>query len=73
MLGMATGLRLHPALRVLIGVALIAAGLALHRGLVLVAIGTVLALYGLAATLGLVEADADAEPRTDGQSRRPRP
>jgi hypothetical protein len=73
MLGMATGVRLHPAVRVLIGAAMIAAGLALHRGIALVVLGVVLALYGIAGALGLTGDDAAPEPDGAGQSRVPRP
>jgi hypothetical protein len=62
MLGLA-GIRLHPALRIAIGAALVAGGLALPAARPLAIVGAALLLFGIASALGLVHDDDEAGDR----------
>jgi hypothetical protein len=63
------GIQTHPALRILIGVALIALGIARHRATVPLIIGGVLIVWGIAAVLDLTRSGRD-QPRSGKQRAR---
>jgi len=60
------GVRLHPAVRVLIGAVILGIGLTRHHATPALVIGAVLIVWGLAAVLGLAGGD-DGEARSTGR------
>jgi uncharacterized membrane protein (DUF4010 family) len=62
------GVRLHPGVRVLLGVALIGVGLLKHNAVPLIVIGAVVGLLGIASVVGSTASRDDGE----GEERRER-
>lgn len=63
------GVRGHPALRILIGGAVIAIGWARHGATSALIVGAVLVLWGIAAVLGLAGGAPGDAPRPGRRSR----